>query len=238
MSIYAQAPGTPNFWLVVPAAGVGSRMGADRPKQYLELAGKTILELTISRLLELPIWRGVMVAIDDQDYYWDQLPLAANPHITRVSGGKERADSVLNALNSLQAVAAPDDWVVVHDAARPCVKVESIERLLANIDNTVGGLLAVPAADTLKAVDGNQQVSMTLDRRGIWQAQTPQVFRFGVLHFALAKGLQENANITDEASAVELAGYQPIVVEGRSDNIKITRPEDLPLAQFILSQQS
>ncbi len=228
---------SPKFWLVIPAAGVGRRMGADRPKQYLELDGKTILEHTLERLLILPVWSGVLVAISEQDEYWHDLAMASDSRITRVNGGNERADSVLNALNALAPQADASDWVLVHDAARPCVTVASIEQLLKIDHEAVGGILAVPAADTLKSVNQQRQISATLDRRSIWQAQTPQMFRFGLLRHALAKGLGEQASITDEASALELLGYQPLIVEGRSDNIKITRPEDLALARFILSQQ-
>ncbi len=212
-------------------------MAADRPKQYLDLDGKTILEHTLERLLSLPIWSGVLVAISETDCYWQDLAISRHSRIARVVGGKERADSVLNALDFLQDRAAASDWVLVHDAARPCVTKESIEQLLAIAHVPVGGILAVPVADTLKTVDVQRQISNTLDRSGIWQAQTPQMFRYGLLYKALSQGLQGRARITDEASAIELLGFQPLVVEGRSDNLKVTRPEDLALARFILSQQ-
>lgn len=237
MSLQSSQSGSPKFWLVIPAAGVGSRMGADRPKQYLALNGKTIIERTLERLLGFNTWSGVFVALGENDSYWGHLPIAGDARISRVAGGKERADSVLNALNHILPLASPHDWVLVHDAARPLITEASVQKLLSISHSAVGGVLAVPVSDTLKTVNSANEISATLDRRGIWQAQTPQMFRLGLLHAALTKGLSEGASITDEASAIELAGYKPLIVEGRSDNLKITRAEDLALAEFILSQQ-
>lgn len=219
----------PAFWAVIPAAGVGARMAADRPKQYLELAGQTLLEHSLDCFLDHPALLGVVVSVAADDPYWPRLRCANDRRIRRAEGGRERADSVLNALLVLHAQgAADDDWVLVHDAARPNLARGDLDRLLAELaDDPVGGLLAVPARDTLKRADGKGRVSATVDRSTIWQAFTPQMFRLGALHRALAECLVADVVVTDEASAMEWAGQAPRLVEGRSDNLKVTRPEDL-----------
>lgn len=219
----------PAFWAVIPAAGVGARMAADRPKQYLQLAGQTLLEHSLDCFLCHPALKGVVVSIAEDDPYWPGLPCASDPRIQRASGGRERADSVLNALLLLHAQGAADsDWVLVHDAARPNLARTDLDRLLSELaDDPVGGLLAVPARDTLKRADAKGRVSATVDRSTIWQAYTPQMFRLGALHRALAECLVSDVVVTDEASAIEWSGQAPRLIEGRSDNIKVTRPEDL-----------
>ena len=219
----------PNFWAVIPAAGVGARMAADRPKQYLSLAGRTVLEHTLACFLDHPSHRGTVVSVADDDPYWPTLACANDARVRRAPGGRERADSVLNALLRLHADgAADDDWVLVHDAARPNLARDDLDQLLSALAaDPVGGLLAVPARDTLKRVDAHGRVAATVDRSVIWQAFTPQMFRLGTLHRALAECLVANVAVTDESSAVEWAGLAPRLIEGRSDNIKITRPEDL-----------
>ncbi|MFK3969513.1 2-C-methyl-D-erythritol 4-phosphate cytidylyltransferase [Pseudomonas sp. NPDC087358] len=219
----------PAFWAVIPAAGVGARMAADRPKQYLQLGGLTILEHSLLCFLDHPGLRGLVISLAVDDPYWPTLPCALDCRIQRVAGGKERADSVLNALLHLHAKGADDnDWVLVHDAARPNLARADLDNLLGELANDpVGGLLAVPAKDTLKRVDGNGRVAETVDRSLIWQAYTPQMFRLGPLHRALADSLVSNVAITDESSAMEWAGQSPRLIEGRADNIKVTRPEDL-----------
>ncbi len=227
---------TINFWAVVPAAGVGKRMNADRPKQYLELAGKTVIEHTLSRLLQANIFSAIAVAISEEDPYWPELDIAKNDLIITAPGGKERADSVLSGLKSIREKAKDDDWVLVHDAARPCLTVIDIRLLIDTLVNDdVGGILALSSHDTLKNVQDNAIIG-TLDRRTIWRALTPQMFRYGMLKSALEETAGD-PRITDEASALEIQGYTPKIVEGRPDNIKITRPEDLALAQFYLEQQ-
>jgi 2-C-methyl-D-erythritol 4-phosphate cytidylyltransferase len=227
---------TSKFWAVVPAAGVGKRMNADRPKQYLELAGRTVIEHTLNRLLQSGVFSAIAVAISAEDPYWPNLEITRHPSVVTAPGGKERADSVLSGLNTIRAQAAPDDWVLVHDAARPCLTSEDIQKLIDTLQqDEVGGILALSSHDTLKQVKGNGIVG-TLDRGVIWRALTPQMFRYGLLKSALA-AMQGDPRITDEASALELQGYCPKIVEGRPDNIKITRPEDLALAQFYLEQQ-
>ncbi|PKM36928.1 MAG: 2-C-methyl-D-erythritol 4-phosphate cytidylyltransferase [Gammaproteobacteria bacterium HGW-Gammaproteobacteria-10] len=227
---------TQSIWAVVPAAGVGKRMQADRPKQYLELAGKTVLEHTLARLLQADVFAGVSVAISVEDPYWPELAISKNDRVLTASGGKERADSVLSALRVIADRARGNDWVLVHDAARPCITVADIRLLINTLQNDeVGGILALSSHDTLKNVESDSILG-TLDRTHIWRALTPQMFRYGQLKQALEASVG-NPRVTDEASALELLGLQPKIVEGRPDNIKITRPEDLPLAQFYMEQQ-
>jgi 2-C-methyl-D-erythritol 4-phosphate cytidylyltransferase len=228
---------TTKFWGIVPAAGVGKRMNADRPKQYLLLSNiQTVIEQTLTRLIDAQVFEKIIVAISEGDPYWNDLPISKHEKILRATGGKERADSVLNALAEIKNQAGENDWVLVHDAARPCITVRDIEKLILELKNDdIGGILALSSHDTLKDVDGVQILS-THDRNRIWRALTPQMFRFGALKKALEIGRGNNA-ITDESSALEMQGFSPKIVEGRADNIKITRPEDLGLAQFYLTQQ-
>lgn len=226
------------FWLVIPAAGIGARMAADRPKQYLQVAGRSILEHTLQPFLDHPALRGVVVSLAADDPYWPVLAVASDPRIRRAAGGRERADSVLAGLETLKNEgAADDDWVLVHDAARPNLALEDLQRLLDSLaDDPVGGLLAVPARDTLKRAGADGRVQETVDRSVIWQAYTPQMFRLGALRQALAQALRAQVAITDEASAMEWAGLAPRLVEGRADNLKVTRPEDLQYLQVLWSE--
>ncbi|MEQ1485767.1 2-C-methyl-D-erythritol 4-phosphate cytidylyltransferase [Methyloglobulus sp.] len=225
-----------NFWAVVPAAGVGKRMNADRPKQYLELAGKTVIEQTLSGLLQANVFSAVAVAISPEDPYWPELEVAKHQLVITAPGGKERADSVLSGLKAIRNHANDDDWVLVHDAARPCLTTGDIHLLIDTLVNDdVGGILALSSHDTLKNVQ-DCDILGTMDRRLIWRALTPQMFRYGMLKTALEEA-EGNPAVTDEASALELKGLRPKIVEGRPDNIKITRPEDLALAQFYMEQQ-
>jgi len=226
------------FWLVIPAAGVGARMAADRPKQYLQIAGRCILEHTLHCFLDHPGLLAAVVCLAVDDPFWPQLPLARDPRIRRAPGGRERADSVLAGLESLLAGGADrDDWVLVHDAARPNLTPEDLDRLLDSLtDDPVGGLLAVPVRDTLKRIGRDGRVLETVDRSVIWQAYTPQMFRLGALRESLAQALEEGVAVTDEASAMEWAGQSPRLIEGRADNLKVTRPEDLHYLQSIWPQ--
>lgn len=230
---------TPRFWLVIPAAGIGRRMQAACPKQYLTVSGKTILELTLQCFLERPDVMGIVLALAEHDTWWSQLDMAGDPRIQTVIGGAERADSVLNALLVLNDRGAQaDDWVLVHDAARPLLKSADLERLLLELaDDPVGGILAVSARDTLKQVSATGAILTTIDRSVIWHALTPQMFRLGLLQRALADALQAQVAITDESSAMEWAGLSPRIVEGCASNIKITRPEDLQLLQNLLTRE-
>lgn len=223
----------------MPAAGVGARMQANCPKQYLPLAGQSVIEQTLQRLLALPFIDNVLVAISPSDAYWGELDISTWGCVRTVAGGDERADSVLNGLQSLCGTAADNDWVLVHDAARPCVSPAAIENLYTSCQShPVGGILGVPVADTLKKVNPALGVEQTVDRSVLWQAQTPQLFRYKVLREALAQALASDVLVTDESSAIEYAGLVPLIVEGNGDNIKITRPDDLPLAEMILQKQN
>lgn len=229
-----------NYWLVVPAAGIGQRMGAERPKQYLEIGARSILDITLSRLLDHAPFAGCMVALHARDRWWPDCHSARDARIQTCTGGGERAESVLSALRALAGQAAASDWVLVHDAARPCVHREDLRRLMDTLaDHPVGGLLAAPVADTLKqaaVTDHLPEVEVTVDRSRLWRALTPQMFRIGALTRALEDHLAAGRAMTDEASAMELSGYRPVLVEGRPDNIKITVPSDLALAEFILGR--
>lgn len=210
-------------------------MAADRPKQYLTLAGRTVLEWTLTRFLSHPCLKGIVVCLAADDPYWPQLSCSRNPHLHRVDGGVERADSVLNGLNFLLHQGhSLEDWVLVHDAARPNLAREDLDRLLQTLqDDPVGGLLASPVQDTLKQVDSNGRVRQTIDRACLWQAYTPQMFRLGPLQEALDSVLQAGIRVTDEASAMEWSRQAPRLVRGRSDNIKITTPQDLMRLQSL-----
>ena len=220
---------------VVPAAGVGSRMKADRPKQYLTINGKTILEHTVEKLLAHPQISQIVVAISDDDPYYPELPLTQNPQVIRVAGGSERADSVLSALDYIEKQQL-GDWVMVHDAARPCVQLSDIDKLISTaMSHDVGAILAAPVRDTMKR-GAQGQIDHTVERADLWHALTPQMFRAEPLWNVLSEALQQGVSITDEASAFEWKGFSPALVAGRSDNFKITQPEDLALAEFYLSQ--
>ncbi|QSA95870.1 2-C-methyl-D-erythritol 4-phosphate cytidylyltransferase [Methylococcus sp. EFPC2] len=227
----------PAYWGVVPAAGVGKRMGADLPKQYLQIIGKPVLQHTLERLLSVTELSAVVVALGREDGYWPDLPFGEHPRILTAEGGKERADSVLSALDRLHGLAAADDWVLVHDAARLCITRADVRKLIETLrHDPVGGILALPSSDTLKGVE-NGLIVDTVDRNHVWRALTPQMFRYQALRSALREAAELGLTVTDEASALELKGETPRIVEGRPDNIKITRPEDLPLAAFYLEQQ-
>ena len=226
------------YWAVVPAAGVGSRMQADRPKQYLPLCGKTVIEHTLGRLASHPLIEGVVVAVSDHDAYWSALNLSVYPNVFIAAGGKERCHSVANALEVLAGLANERDWVLVHDAARPCLHVDDIQLLITELaDNPVGGLLGLPVADTVKRTDSNGRVQETVNRVNLWRALTPQMFRLGQLRDALQRATNDGFIVTDEASAMEYVGLTPQMVAGRADNLKITLPADLKLAQMYLQQQ-
>lgn len=228
----------PSFWAVIPAAGVGARMRADRPKQYLDLCGRSLLERTLDCFLDHPRLRGLAVSLAAEDPWWPTLACARDARILRAPGGRERADSVLGGLLLLgEQGATAGDWVLVHDAARPNLCREDLDRLLAELaQDPVGGLLGVPARDTLKRVGRDGRVSETVDRSQVWLAYTPQMFRLGALRAALSAGLAAGAAITDEASAMEWAGHAPRLVEGRADNIKVTTPEDLQRLQSVFAE--
>lgn len=228
------------FTVIVPAAGVGKRMLADKPKQYLNIAGKSILEHTLNKLISHANISRVIVALHPDDPYFHSLDCSNAKWLVRVDGGKERADSVLAGLEYMSSHAEGSDWVLVHDAARPCVTHQDLDKLLVLANGNVGGLLATPVRDTMKRAENSHSnlVAKTEDREGLWHALTPQFFPLESLATALSKALKEKVVITDEASAMEWAGYPVKLVEGNDRNIKITRPNDLSLAQHYLSEES
>jgi len=224
------------FYAVVPAAGAGSRMGADIPKQYLTLAGQTVLEHSLDVLLACERIATVVLVLSADDERWPEIKdRYKDSRVETVTGGAERCHSVLNGLEHLAGTAGVDDWVLVHDAARPCVRRQDIEMLMTRLeDHEVGGLLGVPVADTMKQVDSDSMILKTVERDGLWRALTPQMFRLGPLRDALQQAIASGVMVTDDASAMEMAGYRARMVEGQADNIKITRPADLQLAEFYL----
>ncbi|WP_309045856.1 2-C-methyl-D-erythritol 4-phosphate cytidylyltransferase [Marinobacter sediminicola] len=230
---------SPKLWLIVPAAGVGQRMRAECPKQYLRINNRFILDITLSRLLASGFFAGCMVPLNSADSWWPESDASNDERIQTCGGGAERADSVLSALRALKEQVADDDWVLVHDAARPCVHPADLANLVSTLaDHPVGGLLAAPVADTLKKAESGDlpEVFETIDRSQLWRALTPQMFRYSMLVSALVTALKDKQPVTDESSAMEFSGNMPVLVEGRPDNIKITVPADLDLAGFILGR--
>ncbi|WP_439537686.1 2-C-methyl-D-erythritol 4-phosphate cytidylyltransferase [Methyloversatilis sp.] len=223
----------PRHIALVPAAGSGSRFGAHLPKQYLPLAGKPLIHHALATLCAHPRIDRVVVVLSPDDLYWrDHDWSALGPKLMPVHcGGASRAVSVRNGLFELTGWARPDDWVLVHDAARPCLSGALLDTLITGLaDDAVGGLLAVPVADTLKRADDHGRVASTVPRAAMWQAQTPQMFRLALLHDALDRG----TDVTDEASAIEAAGLAPKLVASSAGNLKVTWPEDMELAELIL----
>ncbi len=221
---------------LVPAAGSGSRFGAALPKQYTDLAGQPLLRHAIARLASHPSIDRVVVVLSPDDTRFDALDLAGlRPIIeARRCGGDTRAASVLAGLRSLAGQVTPDDWILVHDAARPCLPDSVIDRLVATLaDDAVGGIAALPVADTLKRADADARIETTVARSGLWAAQTPQMFRYGVLLDALEHA--DLDQVTDEAGAVEARGLSPRLVEGDPANLKVTYPRDLQLAAQLLA---
>ncbi|WP_260578909.1 2-C-methyl-D-erythritol 4-phosphate cytidylyltransferase [Vreelandella populi] len=228
--------GDSTLWLVVPAAGQGRRMGADKPKQYLTLAGQPIIAHTLARLYQA-FPEATLVLCLDSDDCWFQPEWVPFTRWLRVTGGKERMDSVLNALHAIPAQEA--DIVMVHDVARPCITPDDLHALYqAAASHTAGALLAMPVADTMKRANSEQQSARTEPRDGLWHALTPQGFRYALLRQALESARHYQRVVTDEASAVEALGEQPLLVSGRRDNLKVTHPDDLVLAAAILSAQN
>ncbi len=226
------------LWALVPAAGVGTRMGADRPKQYLPLFGRPILQFTLERLGSYIPLRGIFVGLSPDDKFWPTLPPLPKV-LGTFPGGQERAHTVLNGLMTLSTHAGSDDWVMVHDAVRPCVRHADLDKLLSAVHgHPDGGLLGLPLADTVKRVDPMEHVVETVPRLGLWRALTPQLFPVARLRRALEAAVQRGATITDEAAAIELDGGHPRMVAGHGDNIKITLPADIELAEMVLKQQA
>ncbi len=234
-------PVTPSIWVIIPAAGIGKRMQADRPKQYLPLLNKTVIEHTLSCFSQHKAVAGIVISLHPDDPYWDELNIDLPMAHYVAKGGKERSDSVLNALQLLQneLQIAADTWVMVHDAARPCLLEADIDKLISTClqGDAVGGILAKKASDTMKRSKKNNSILQTEDRENLWHALTPQMFRLKELSDALQNALLQNAVITDEASALEYSGKSPLLVEASGSNIKITHPDDLALAEFLLKNE-
>ena len=232
------------IWAIVPAAGIGKRMQSDIPKQYLPLNGRPVLEYTLNRLLGNSHVNGLVIALQADDGYWPDITLDTTKPVWQAPGGKERADSVLNAINTL--FQQPDfneqtDWVLVHDAVRACIRNQDIDKLITEVaQDSNGGLLALPVRDTMKRQRSEQNtptVVTTVERDNLWHALTPQYFPASNLKQALETAQREHMPITDESSAMEYAGFSPKLVAGHEDNIKITRPDDLQLASLYLQAQ-
>jgi 2-C-methyl-D-erythritol 4-phosphate cytidylyltransferase len=231
------------LWAVIPAAGTGTRMGAQIPKQYLPLNGKTVLQVTLDKIASIPQIHEVVVALADEDKHFQQLEIP--PNILRVTGGNQRANSVLNGLQYIINQNGKNDWVLVHDAARPCVNIEKIQLLIETVLATFqnqgaqtfcGGILAIPVTDTLKKAN-DTKISHTVNRANLWAAHTPQLFRVSDLFTAIHQAQARNHLITDEASAIEFLGGEVLLIQDHRDNIKITLPEDLAFAEHILQMQ-
>lgn len=220
------------YWLVMPAAGIGRRFGGQRPKQYAMLRGRTVIEWALRPFLRDRRCAGAVVALAAHDPYWKDIAPAG---VIAAPGGAERSHSVRNGLAMLSGRARADDWVLVHDAARPCLPAHDLESLLCRLEaHPVGGLLAAPATDTLKRADASLQVLETADRSGLWRALTPQMFRYAGLCEALDRAREAGRLPTDEAQAIEWLGRRPALVEGSAANIKITSGADLAIAAALL----
>jgi 2-C-methyl-D-erythritol 4-phosphate cytidylyltransferase len=226
----------PKVFALVLAAGQGTRIGDAVPKQYLPIAGKPMMFHSIGALAAVSRIERLFVVLAPLDRHWGEHDWSALPEKIEAAfcGGSHRAESVLNTLKFLEARIARDDWVLVHDAARPCIVTELVEQFLDELgDDQVGGLLAMPLADTLKRGGEQQRVEATIPRTGLWRAQTPQMFRYELLR----RGLEKNPAATDEADAVESLGQAPRLVEGETSNMKVTFAEDIQIAELILEHR-
>ena len=224
------------YFLVVPASGIGQRMNSTIPKQYIILEnGLTILDQCLNTILSNELISGFIVALDKKDSHFKSSDFAKDPKLISITtGGKERFHSVLNALNALDQTAKPNDWVLVHDAVRPCIRKEDINKLIEEVaDDKVGGILANRIVDTVKQKNNGALVS-TIDRQKLYIAQTPQMFRYAILKDSIEKAIKSNMHITDESEALESLNYSIRIVEGSSSNIKITTQEDIHLANYFL----
>lgn len=226
----------PRYWAVIPAAGGGSRMGLNKPKQYLSLRGRAMIEWSLAPFLDSGWIDGIVLVLPKSDTDFPRLPVARHPKIVIVPGGQARAESVLSGLDAVadRTHGFEEVYVLVHDAARPCLDWSDLERLRDEADDKHGGLLAMPVTETLKK-GKKGKVAGTLDRSLVWRAQTPQLFRLDLLRSALRECEERNLEVTDESSAMERAGYKPRLIRGRESNLKVTYAEDLLLAEFWLA---
>lgn len=231
----------PGCWAILPSAGTGTRMGGVQPKQYLTIAGRPVIRWALEPFLREARVSGVVVVVAPGDRQWNScMPETDATLLLTTQGGSDRARSVRNGLAALAGHAQDDDWVLVHDAARPCLTDHELDYLLSRLwDDELGGLLALPVRDTLKLeLEQSGRIERTIPRQGMWLALTPQMFRYRMLVDALDSALGKGVTITDEAAAMEAAGYQPRLVEARPNNLKITFPQDLGLAEKFLSEQA
>jgi len=228
----------PRVHALITAAGRGVRFGGAAPKQYARLLGKTVLAHSIDAVQRHPAVVGVTVTLAADDSYYDELVRPYYPEVLTVEGGDSRAQSVINGLRFVLRQDSGCEWVMVHDAARPCLSAECLQRLLnQGLKSPGGAILACPVSDTLKQADEAGYIARTVDRSGMWAAQTPQLFPLPALTENLQGALSRGLNPTDEAAAMEFAGASPLLVAGTSTNIKITSAEDLALAEFIMNHQ-
>jgi 2-C-methyl-D-erythritol 4-phosphate cytidylyltransferase len=228
-----------NYWAIIPAAGIGTRMQNTLPKQYLTLNNQEVIVHSINKLLSTKIFSKIIVVLAPTDNYFQKLNIANNNHIITTIGGSQRYNSVLNGIKKIQQTQkySLNDWVLVHDAARPCLTKQDITLLINKLHNdTTGGILGYPASDTIKIVDQQHNIQSTPDRSVLWHAVTPQMFRMGVLLESLEYCIKQNIAVTDEASAVESSGYNPKIFNGSVGNIKVTTQEDMLLAEYYLQQ--
>lgn len=234
--IYCKILFMARFHIIIPAAGAGNRMASAIPKQYLPLCGKPIVSHSIHTFFSCPRIASINLALSADDFFWRSLTLDSNSRLVlHYTGGDTRAQTVLNTLEAIRPHVAEDDWILVHDAARPGLTSTLLNQLLDTLEHdAVGGLLALPLADTLKQSNADQRVEKTIPRENLWQAQTPQMFRFNLLRHALASF---DGVPTDEAQAVEALGLQPKLVVGSLRNMKVTYPQDLQLMEILMQKE-
>ena len=226
------------IWAIVPAAGIGHRYGSAIPKQYLSLCGTPVLLHSIKRLLEIKEVEQIFVPLGSDDTLWKNLEFS-HPKVKTITGGCDRSQSVINALEGLSNLAKEEDWVLVHDAVRPCVTEFDIKKIIREVRNDdVGGLLAYQVVDTIKELDDSDGVVKTIDREKLWCALTPQMFRYELIKKALRAAVLSDQPVTDEASAIEFLGLSPKIIPGEKSNIKITSAEDMLLAELIIMSWS
>lgn len=226
----------PKVFAIVPAAGHGTRIGDPVPKQYLPVAGQPMMYHSIHALAAVSRIERIFVVLSPEDRYWERHDWSRVQHKVETvrAGGAHRPETVLNALRSLDGRVAKDDWILVHDAARPCIETELVEQFLDEMgDDPIGGLLGMPVADTLKRAQEGQRVTETIARVGLWRAQTPQMFRYEMLR----RGLERRPDATDESQAIEALGHAPRLVQGENENLKVTFAEDLQIAEMILMRR-
>lgn len=225
------------YWVVIPAAGVGSRMGVDKPKQYISINNKTIIEHTIDCFIHREEIEKIVIAISKEDKFWPTLAISKHVKIVTAAGGEERYQSVLNSLQALTGKADNNDWVMVHDAARPCLNQSAIDRLLIELrTHDVGGILAMPCRDTMKRANNTGEIDKTVERESLWHAQTPQMFKYEKLLSAIEDALKNQIVVTDESMAMERLGYKPLLVHGHQENMKLTHKDDLEALKTYLEK--